>query len=183
MAVEQEIFKIVVTGPESSGKTTLAQALASALGSPCVPEFARAYLEHLGRPYDYNDLKMIALGQKTWEDWFTRSYNLLSPPPLHSSNPPLILDTDWTVIRIWEYYKYGTTGITTPLPPLAPLYLLCSPDFDWQPDPLREHPNERTALFRLYLDLLQTSGANFQVLKGAPETRLQTALQIIPGYY
>ncbi len=172
--MEQDIFKIVVTGPESSGKTTLAKDLATALGCPCVPEFARPYITHLGRLYNYNDLKIIALGQQTWEDWFCRWY---SPTPF------LISDTDWSVIRIWELYKYGTVVITSPPPPLADLYLLCSPDFEWQPDPVREHPRERPALFALYLSLLCATGARYHIMTGNPKTRLETARQLIRKYY
>ncbi len=171
--MEQVIFKIVVTGPESSGKTTLATDLALALGCPCVPEFARPYVGHLGRPYAYTDLEKIARGQQLWEQWWTNRLE----------QGLLICDTDWTVLRIWERYKFGTTAVTTPPPDLAPLYLLCAPDFAWQPDPLREHPEERLALFDLYLDLLRTSGANYQVLKGDPQHRRQTALQLIAKYY
>ena len=171
--MEQDIFKIVVTGPESSGKTTLARDLAAVLGCACVPEFARPYVAHLGRPYVYNDLKTIALGQQIWEDWFCRQY---APTPL------LVNDTDWTVIRIWEFYKYGSVGITTPPPLVADLYLLCSPDFDWHPDPLREHPHERPALFDLYLSLLRSAEARYQIMSGNPETRLETARQVIRKY-
>jgi nicotinamide riboside kinase len=60
---QQKPFVITVVGPESSGKTTLARELASFYGCPWVPEFAREYLETLGRPYEQGDLEVIAKGQ------------------------------------------------------------------------------------------------------------------------
>ena len=187
LAVEQDIFKIVVTGPESSGKTTLAEQLASALGVPHVPEFARSYVAYAGSPYKQADLKKIALGQQLWENWYSQT--ITSSPSTHSSlsaqtdsSAMLVCDTDWTVIRIWEQFRYGTTDATTPPPALPALHLVCTPDFPWQPDPLRENPHDRMALLTLYLDLLRSIGANFHLLQGDPATRLEMALRIIREY-
>ncbi len=182
MSPEQHVLKIIVTGPESSGKTTLALQLAGALGVPCVPEFARPYVAHLGRPYQREDLKRIALGQQIWEDWFTQRV-------LHQSVRPsnlLVCDTDWTVLYIWEQYKYGATSLSPsplshPLSP-SPLYLLCAPDMDWQPDPLREHPAERDALFQQYDDLLKSISAHYHILHGTESQRLETALHLVQKY-
>lgn len=181
MSPEQNVLKIVITGPESSGKTTLALQLAAALGVPCVPEFARSYVAHLGRPYQREDLKRIALGQQLWEDWFTQR-------SLHQSIYPanlLVCDTDWTVLYIWEQYKYGAASL--PLPPshpltLSPLYFLCAPDMDWQHDPLREHPTERDALFQQYDDLLKSISAHYHILRGTERQRLHTALHLVQKY-
>ncbi|HRI59347.1 MAG TPA: ATP-binding protein, partial [Saprospiraceae bacterium] len=164
--------------PESTGKTAMAEALAQALGTLWVPEFARYYTGHLGRPYEHNDLKTIGLGQKAWEEWYAGQLN-------RSSNPNvLICDTDWTVLQIWEQYRFKVNdnyhwqqgyGAAEN----ADLYFLCAPDFSWQPDPLREHPEERHTLFELYESLLRTCRANFITLSGTHETRLQTALPAI----
>ena len=56
-------FIITIVGPESSGKTTLARQLAADLGCPWVPEYAREYLDGLGRTYEEDDLQIIARGQ------------------------------------------------------------------------------------------------------------------------
>jgi len=162
-------MKIVVTGPESSGKTALTLALAQALNSPFVPEFARYYLLHLGRPYQQDDLRNIGRGQRIWEDRGKQNH-----PQKY-----LICDTDWTVLHIWETWKYKTAtawqqGYGPPVP--ADLYLLCAPDFPWQPDPLRENPDDREELFHWYEKLLSDHPLNYCVLKGPLEARLLTAM-------
>lgn len=173
--MQKDFLKIVVTGPESTGKTFMAEALAEALGVAWSPEFARYYVAHLGRPYERSDLRAIGLGQKIWEEWYAQQITKSSNQQI------LIFDTDWTVLQIWEQYRfqaddgfqwqkgYGKSEI-------ADLYLLCAPDFSWQPDPLREHPDERDILFDLYENLLRELGARFTTLYGEHDIRLQTAL-------
>ena len=176
--MEQDIIKIVVTGPESSGKTLLAEGLASRLQLRWVPEFARYYVAHLGRPYVQRDLKTIYAGQQLWENWFLEKTRLASP-----TLPALVCDTDWTVIRIWEKYGYATPSV---LPVTSDwelsghtFYLLCSPDFPWQPDPIREHPEERWQLFEMYQQLLLERRLPHLVLKGQHNDRLQMAVSEI----
>lgn len=186
--MQKKILKVVVTGPESTGKTAMAEALAESLQTLWSPEFARYYLAHLGRPYEHNDLKTIGLGQKKWEEGFAQQVAELP------NQQVLISDTDWTVLHIWELYRFEKqtphSSLLTPHPLLswqkgygtpenADLYLLCTPDFPWQPDPLREHPEERDTLFNMYENLLRERQANFVALLGAHETRLQIALAAI----
>ena len=178
--MEQDILKIVVTGPESSGKTLLANDLARKLQLFCVPEFARYYVMHLGRPYIHQDLSTIYAGQQLWEKWWLQQiearYALVTSPTL----PALVCDTDWTVIRIWEKYGYTTSSV---LPVFDAwewegdtFYLLCSPDFPWQPDPIREHPEERWPLFDLYQQLLIERQLPHLVLHGNHADRLHLAM-------
>ncbi len=150
----------------------MAEALAQHMSAPCVPEFARYFVAHLGRPYEYADLRTISRGQQAWEQW-----HISTAPPI------LVCDTDWTVLHIWEHYRFGAPangiwewkeGYSDPQP--ADLYLLCTPDFDWQPDPLREHPEERHILFDWYKRLLQETEAPYAILAGSHEQRLRTAL-------
>jgi nicotinamide riboside kinase len=151
-------IKIVVTGPESSGKSTLSQQISEAFGLSFCPEFARFYLQDLGRYYCFEDLAKITQGQLAWEDWYSQKETKLT-----------IFDTDLSVIYIWYLYKYKIDNqlIFNQLKSrLADIYLLTKPDFDWQPDSLREHPEERAALFELYEKLMLDLGAKYYVLKG-----------------
>ena len=88
--------KIYITGPESTGKTTLAKALAKSLGAPWVPEYARTYLSRLQRQYRKSDLLEIAKAQANWEDG-ARATN----------NSPIVCDTGMLVLKIWSEYKFG----------------------------------------------------------------------------
>lgn len=176
--MQKDFLKIVVTGPESTGKTAMAKALAERLETLWSPEFARHYLAHLGRPYERNDLKTIGQGQKMWEKWCAQQINKSTSPQI------LISDTDWTVLHIWEQYRFQADGDFEwrkgyGTAENADLYFLCAPDFPWQPDPLREHPEERDTLFVMYENLLREIQAPYTVLSGRHEVRLQTALAAI----
>lgn len=163
-------LKIVFTGPESSGKTTLATTMARETGGALVSEFARPFLNALDRPYEYADLKTIARGQQAWETW--RQDN--------SKAPILFCDTDWTVIYVWEQFKFGATDLfADQLPPAADHYFLCAPDIPWRPDPLREHPTSRDELFRLYEQLLKNTGASYTILNGNLTQRLEMIRSVI----
>ena len=62
------IQKIVVLGPESTGKSTLCAALAAHYQTIWTPEYARAFLSKNGTKYTYDDLLTIAKGQIKNED-------------------------------------------------------------------------------------------------------------------
>lgn len=163
-------LKVVFTGPESSGKTTLAEALAQTLQVPLVPEFSRQYLSWLGRPYAYQDIQSIGSGQNAWETWYVQN----------KAKNMLVCDTDWTVIHVWELFGYGST-VFTAHEKLTPHthYFLCAPDIPWSPDPLREHPADRDALFTLYHNLLKNLQANYTVLYGNFQQRMEMILSTI----
>ncbi|RMD74168.1 MAG: ATPase [Bacteroidetes bacterium] len=160
--------KIVITGPESSGKTTLSQALSEKLSAPVVPEYARLYLERFGPEYTLDDLTHIAHGQAA-----------LELATAAQTDDLLLADTSLEVIRVWWDYRFGT-----PPPWLEALlwrhrgdfYLLCAPDLPWQPDPLRENPHDRAQLFDRYVALLERLGLPYGVVEGSGEARTRRAL-------
>lgn len=160
---------LILTGPESSGKTTLARDLAGRLGTVWVPEFARPYVAHLGRPYQLADLQAIERGQAAWEQWYAPQ-----------ANKVLVCDTDLTVLAVWR--NVLTEEPFGPPPPdswrAGRRYLLCAPDFPWEPDPLREHPDQRDWLFEKYERLLAAWNLPFEVLRGTHEERLEAAIQV-----
>lgn len=168
------LHKIVITGPESTGKSTIAQALAKHYNTVFVPEFARDYLNNLERAYNYEDLLEIAKGQIELEE------NLATK----AQNQLLICDTDLLVIKVWSEFKYGQCHPWI-LEQLAQRrynhYFLTNIDFPWSEDPLREHPEPEMRLyfFNLYQEILKKRNLPFTVLSGDEERRLKTARKII----
>ncbi len=161
---------LCLTGPESTGKTTLAAALAATLDAVLVPEVARAYLT--GREaYTPADVLAIAAAQEAAE-----------ARALESGSGLIVCDTDLTVIQVWWEEKYGAAP-----PPLAEAldrrppraYLLLEPDLAWAPDPLRENPNDRERLFARYRELLEAGPFPFRRVTGEGEARLANALAAV----
>jgi NadR type nicotinamide-nucleotide adenylyltransferase len=171
------IKKILVLGPESTGKSTLAKDLSTHFLEPWAPEFAREYLENLGRAYDFEDLSTIAKGQLKAEDAASKT-----------SEEYLFCDTDLRVIHIWSAHRFGKTSswileeIETRV---YDLILLTDIDMDWEPDPLREHPEpeERVYFFRKYLELARSSGSPFEIISGSRKERLEKAISSIEHHY
>lgn len=167
------IKKIVVIGPESTGKSTLSAALADALHTVWVPEYARAYLEQLNRPYRQQDLITIAQGQLQQEDELAEQANGL-----------LICDTDLHVVKVWSEAKYGNCDKQI-LEYIATrkydMYLLANIDTIWEDDPLREHPlpEERQYFYNMYRDIVQNSGLPWTDVRGNREERLKIALDAV----
>ncbi len=154
--MEKAALRIAFTGPESSGKTTLAAWLSSFLELPFIEEYARTYLADQIE-YKQEDLDFMA--KKQAELW----------PKLG-----LIADTEMHVFQIWSAVKYAEVS-----PLIIELlntqqfdhYFLCAPDIPWEADPLRENPLNREMLFDLYLEQLEKSGRNFTILTGNLENR------------
>ncbi len=165
--------KIVITGPECSGKSTLSQVLAKHLGVRWVPEMARPYLNALGRPYGEADLRSIAeLQLRTEEE------RAMEDPGADL----LICDTDLITIRIWGEEKYGRSDPwvlkqTEERP--YDLWLLCTPDIPWVYDPQRENPHDRDRLFEVYRQTLERLGKRCAVISGEAEERLRQGLKAI----
>ena len=166
---------IVITGPESTGKSTLAAQLADHFNTQRVPEYARTYIDQLKRPYCESDLLAIAKGQFDGERQV-----------LLQAEKPVFLDTSLEVIKIWSEKKYGRCDpwITQKLKTNRhDLYLLCQPDIPWQFDRQREYPNGREELFNLYRQELTEQNTNFVLISGLKEKRLLNALQYVEPYF
>ena len=165
--------RILILGPESTGKSTLAEELAKYFGEPWVPEFAREYLEKLGRPYRFEDLAEIGKGQVFQEDQLAQKANKF-----------LFCDTDLRVIHIWSEHKYGKTDpwvLEEIQRRTYHLILLTNTDLPWEPDPLREHPEPemRQYFFKRYLELAEKSGFPFMIVTGNQENRLESSVKVI----
>ena len=163
------MIKVVTTGPESSGKTTLAKALAKHFQVAWVPEYSRDYLNDLEHPYQEKDLLQIAKGQIKREDEAAKN-----KPDL------LICDTSLIVIEVWSEYCYGRSHpwiLEQIKQRSVDLYLLCSPDIPWEADPLRENPTDRDELFKFYERAL--AGKPNLIIRGSPSARLARATNAI----
>ncbi len=170
-ACMKKLLKVAVTGPESTGKSILAQQLAEHFGTVWVPEYAREYIDKLHRPYKEEDILTIARGQLEREDIAAGTAEKL-----------LFCDTELIVTKIWSEVKFGSCHpwileqiVNRPYD----LYLLCYIDIPWEEDPQREHPHFRKELFELYDSELRERGYPFAVIKGLGGERLGNALQAI----
>lgn len=165
--------RILILGPESTGKSTLAEGLANHFGEPWVPEYAREYLEDLGRAYRYGDMLEIGKGQVALEDEIAKR-----------AEKYLFCDTDLRVIHIWSEHRFGKTHPWV-LEQIAErkydLILLTDTDLPWAPDPQREYPEleMRNYFLDLYTKLAQESGFPFHLLSGNKDERLTKALEFI----
>lgn len=162
----------VITGPESSGKTTLASQLADYWKAPLVQEIAREYLKGKDS-YQQHDLLEIAKRQNQHEQ------ALLTQSP-----EKIVCDTDLLVIMIWSEVKYGqcdpwiSAAFENNIKQRTSnrVYYLCDYNIPWQADPLRENPDNRDELFDLYLQKLNKYELVHHIVKGDPEERLQQVL-------
>ncbi len=157
---------IVLTGPESSGKSTLAGALAVRLQRPLVREVARDWLNARGGRYSRSDLTAIAIEQDHQER-------------LARASAAPVVDTDLTVITVWSEYRYGSVDphirrLLDAAPPRV--YLLCEPDLAWVPDPLRENPSDRDRLLEHYECLLAQLPWRWARVNGSGAVRIERAL-------
>lgn len=171
------MFKIAITGPESTGKSTLAEKLARHFEVDFIPEYSRTYLENFEGHYTENDVVEIAKGQ----------YNLILKE--EKKNPEILLaDTETIVCKIWvEYvFKHSNETIDEILKKQDfDLYLLCDIDLPWVYDPLRENPNieERKELFDIYKNTLTKMNVPFEIVSGDDEERVNNAINIINKYH
>jgi NadR type nicotinamide-nucleotide adenylyltransferase len=163
------MIRIAVTGPESTGKSTLSEALAKHFNCPWVPEYAREFLTQTNGYYEQQDLDTIAQGQlKLWEE--------------QVREPLCIYDTEMLVIKIWSSFKYGEVSDLIEnafQSQKIDLYLLCKPDIDWEEDELREHPELREELFEMYLEGLKINNLPCFIVEGEGEERLLSAIKSV----
>jgi nicotinamide riboside kinase len=165
------IYKIAIVGPESTGKSSLAQALAMHFNEPWVPEIARDYITNLDRPYTLNDITLLAELQLQAEQ-----------EKINSAKKFLFCDTTLLVNKIWAQFVFNEVPQIINelyLPQDYVLHLLCDIDLPWEYDPLREHPNYRKELFQLYEKDLELSQANYIKVNGFSQQRIDMAVDLI----
>jgi nicotinamide riboside kinase len=159
-------IKIAFTGPESSGKTTLAKLVANTFNTIWIEEYAREYLSVKST---YTQANLDEIARKQMEKWNIES-------------DFLIADTELTVIKVWSEYRFGGCSdfiLDAYKNQVFDHYFLCKPDIPWEDDPLRENPDNRDDLFELYSNELLKMQRSFTIVYGNLENRLKICKQAI----
>jgi NadR type nicotinamide-nucleotide adenylyltransferase len=173
---DTEVYRVVITGPESTGKTSLALTLASRFKTAWIPEYAREYISGLGRKYNYTDIEHIAREQVRREKEF-----------ICKAKDFLFYDTYLVVTKIWFKVKYGhypqwideailRSGID--------LFLICNIDIPWIADPVRENGGEmREKLLEMYKEEISSFGIPWEMVSGRNDQRTYSAINILNEHF
>jgi len=173
--------KIVVIGPESTGKTTLCEQLANHFHTLWSPEYAREYLTTNGMDYSYDSLLTIAKGQLALED---KNAAKLAEMEKAGQNLPLFIDTDMYVMQVWCRFVFGKCHswiLNQIVHRKYDLYLLCNVDLPWVKDDLREYPDlaRREKLYNIYKEIMLNQSTPWVDISGNYEERLAKAVAAV----
>jgi nicotinamide riboside kinase len=157
----------VLTGPESSAKSSLTHALGAHFDVPAVGEVARQMLANVVR-YAPSHLLQIAQRQQLAESALAEGFGFA--------------DTDLQVIYVWWQERFGPAPAHLAAAYAAQStrhYLLCRPDIPWEDDPLRENPFDRERLLAIYQADLEARGLPYSIIQGHGEARLNAAIRAV----
>ena len=166
--------RIAITGPESTGKTTLAMQLAELYDTVYVPEYAREYLDKNGTEYTYDDVLKMAKGQIELERQM-----------LAKAGDILFADTEiinykvWLEFRGWEVPRWLTDHISGNA---FHLYLLTDIDLPRVADGQRTNPHDREMIFHRFEEELERADANYGIVSGTGALRIDNAISTIEEY-
>ena len=164
--------KIVIIGPESTGKSTLCEQLAAHYKTDWVKEYAREYLLTNGKSYTYDNLLDIAKGQIEKEDHVAENLSTL------------FIDTDMYVMKVWSefvFQKCDNWILNRIVERKYDLYLLCNIDLPWIKDELREYPDlvSREKLYYYYKESIIEQNIPWVDISGTYNERLQKAITAV----
>jgi len=163
--------RVCIAGPESSGKTTLASALADHYATTWVPEYARGFIEEMGDPSGVEDMVSIARGQVASERALERRATRV-----------LFSDTDALATTLWsDFFFEDAPAIIDELARSQryDLTLLLAPDVPYVEDPVRYMPERRQEFFERMQRALSDAGRQVVVLDGSFEARTERALEAV----
>lgn len=170
-----QIIKIAVVGPESTGKSEMAEYLAQELDTFFVPEYARYYCEDLHGNYTLQDEMNMFYGQLALED------SLLSVV----RQPLIICDTTFLTVKVWSDHLFGYTPERV-LEELSERvyhhYLLMDIDLPWEDDPLRDFPDKREHFMKVWKEELNRLEASFDIISGTGVRRFQAGLSSVRSF-
>ena len=180
----QNLRKVVIIGPESTGKSSLCKLLAEHYNTEWCPEFARDYLLYHGKNYSYDDLETIAKGQIELEE---KVALIVQGAPQNladnqTAKKLLFVDTDMYVMKVWCEFVFGKCHpkiLNHIVARKYDAYLLCKPDLPWVKDELREYPDlvTRETLYHHYKDLLINQSRPWVEVIGKDAERLNSTIQ------
>lgn len=176
--------KIVIIGPESTGKSTLCEQLAAHYNTIWVREYAREYLLKNGTNYTFDNLLNIAKGQIDEERSAIGNWETLNNKQLTTNSKPVFIDTDMYVMKVWSEFVFEKCHhwiLNRIVERKYDLYLLCNIDLPWVKDELREYPDlaSRKKLYHYYKDIMVNQNVPWVDISGNYEERLQKAIRTI----
>jgi NadR type nicotinamide-nucleotide adenylyltransferase len=174
MEKEDHIIRVALIGPESSAKSTLSEYLALHYKTIWVKEHSRTYLENINRKYTLNDIIEIAKIQLQTEKDLIKKANRF-----------IFADTELIISKVWceDVFHTCPEWITKNLlKNKYDLYLLTSPDLEWEPDPLRENPHRRQFFFDWYERELRLINADYTIIRGVGEERELNAINAVENF-
>jgi NadR type nicotinamide-nucleotide adenylyltransferase len=164
------VRRVVITGSECTGKTTLARELAGALGTAWSAEYARQYATSVQRPLTEADVLPIMRGQLSLEN----------EALTHARGGTVVHDTDLLSTLVYARHYYGDSPdelealVRTRMPAAT---LLLAPDLPWVADGVRDQPQQRAEIHALFVDTLHEFGRSFVTIAG--DDRLAAALATV----
>ena len=170
--MKKSVKIVVITGAESTGKSTLAKDLAEYFHVPYIPEIARNYVEKLTKKYNYHDVETIAKMQVGQLSQF-----------INSEHPFIFVDTWLIITKVWFEVVFKKVPewleneiVSTPID----LFLVCDTDIPWIPDPVRENGGEnRLILQKRYIEEIKNYNFNYSIISGLDDNRLAKAVERI----
>jgi NadR type nicotinamide-nucleotide adenylyltransferase len=180
--------KIVVIGPESTGKSTLCEQLAAHYHTSWVKEYAREYLLKNGMNYRYENLLDIAKGQIDNEELVVGRWSLAGTTSGEqrstNNSQPLFIDTDMYVMKVWCEFVFEKCHhwiLNRIADRKYDLYLLCNTDLPWVKDELREYPDleSRERLYKHYKDIMVNQNVPWVDISGSYEERFEKAIRTV----
>jgi NadR type nicotinamide-nucleotide adenylyltransferase len=171
------VKKVVVIGPESTGKSVLCEKLSLHYNTIWCPEYAREYLFVLDREYHYDDLLFIAQKQLELAEKYTAD-------AIQKKSSSIFFDTDMHVMKVWSEVVFGKCHpwiLEQAAAQDSDLYLLCMPDIPWVDDGLREYPDlhVREDLYEIYKEILSQQNKPWIEISGNYERRFEVAVAAV----
>jgi NadR type nicotinamide-nucleotide adenylyltransferase len=173
------VKKIVIIGPESTGKSTLCKLLATHYNTACIDEYARDYLLKNGTDYTYENLLDVAKGQIEGEESGVEKLSTIKHQP-----STIFIDTDMYVMKVWCEFVFERCHhwiLNRIAERKYDLYLLCNIDLPWVKDELREYPDliSRQKLYHHYKDIMVNQPVPWVDISGGYEERLKKAIEAV----